>query len=261
MVVNNLDALGEAISDPYLTKLRPKSILCLPLVLQSRVVGVLYMENSQSTSAFAPERLEIIALVVSQAASVIEKARLVQDLQNANNALENYTRNLESTVADRTIELRDKNAALETEIREKQRLREIAESATAMKSEFLANMSHEIRTPFNAVVALAGLLLETPLTPLQTDYVETIKNSSQELLVVINDILDLSKIEGNKLDLSQDRVELRAALESSLDMVAERAASKSIELALFLEPAEVSFIGDLTRTLFSPGCVGSGLLT
>lgn len=205
------------------------------------------MENSQATNAFTPDRLEIITLIVSQAASVIEKARLMQDLKSANAALENYNRNLESTVAERTIELRDKNAALESEIREKERLRAIAESATAMKSEFLANMSHEIRTPFNAVVALAGLLLETPLTPLQADYVQTIKNSSQELLVVINDILDFSKIEGNKLDLSEDKVELRGALESSLDIVAERAAAKSIELALVLEPAEIVFIGDMTR--------------
>ncbi|KAK4047735.1 hypothetical protein OIV83_005243 [Microbotryomycetes sp. JL201] len=108
-------------------------------------------------------------------------------------------------------------------------------------------MSHEIRTPFNAVVALASLLLDTPLTPVQTDYVETIKNSSQELLVVINDILDYSKIELDHLELSQDTVHLRQVLESSMDMLAERAATKSVELALVMEQGDVNIIGDMTR--------------
>lgn len=108
-------------------------------------------------------------------------------------------------------------------------------------------MSHEIRTPFNAVVALAGLLLDTSLTPVQTDYVETIKNSSQELLVVINDILDYSKIELDHLELSKDSVQLRNVLESSMDMLAERAASKSVEMALVIGEGDINILGDLTR--------------
>lgn len=100
MVVNDLDALGDAISDPYLNKHRPKSILCLALASQSRVIGVLYMENSQTTNAFVrpapsrkvslkltsesqtPDRLEILSLISGQAASTVEKARLVQDLKS-----------------------------------------------------------------------------------------------------------------------------------------------------------------------------------
>lgn len=166
-VVNTLDILGEAISDPYLKLHRPKSILCIPLASQSKFIGVLYMENSLFVSAFTPNRLEIVTLVSGQAASTIEKARLVQDLKMANSelqtsqqALVEYNIRLEKTVEIRTNEL--------------QKAKEVAESATQTKSQFLANMSHEIRTPFNAVVALAGLLLETPLTPLQNDYVRYI---------------------------------------------------------------------------------------
>ncbi|BGP60434.1 hypothetical protein NBRC10512_004439 [Rhodotorula toruloides] len=261
MVVNTLDALGESVQDPYLQARKPKSILCLALASQQRIIGVLYLENSQTTTAFTPDRLEILSLISGQAASTIEKARLVQDLKKTNQdlqrsqaALEASNRNLETKIADRTLELRHNNALLQAEVAEKERAqaemrhaKEIAESATAMKSQFLANMSHEIRTPFNAVVALSSLLLETQLTPVQTDYVETIKNSSQELLVVINDILDYSKIELDHLELTYEPVHLRAVIESSMDMVAERAATKSVELALLIEEGDIYIMGDLAR--------------
>jgi len=126
--------------------------------------------------------------------------------------------------------------------------RQAAERANAAKSDFLANMSHEIRTPMNGVIGMTHLLMNTALTALQQRYVRVARSSAESLLMLINDILDLSKIEAGKLELQSAPFDLAPLVESVVEMFSHQAAQKGMELACVVEtgvPRQVR--GDVDR--------------
>lgn len=162
---------------------------------------------------------------------------------------------LEMRVSERTAWLLRINRALNEEMLEHKetekkllQAQQAADAASRSMGEFLAYMSHEIRTPMNSVIGLAGLLLETNLSPEQRDYVQTIHSSGDALLSIINDILDFSKINEGKMKLELEPFSLRKCIDRSINMVAAKAAEKGLEMGFYLDDlVPQTVVGDSVR--------------
>ena len=199
-----------------------RSELAVPLKTKERVIGVLHVQSDR-LNAFDQSDLAVLQSLAHQAAIAIENAQLYDQAQR---------------------EIAERGRAEE----EARQARRAAEAANEAKSAFLANMSHEIRTPMNAVIGMTSLLLDTHLTPEQHDFVETIRQSGDALLTVINDVLDFSKIEAGKMELEHQPFDLRECMEGALDLLAPRTAEKGLDLAYFMgSQVPAAVFGDVTR--------------
>jgi predicted ATPase/signal transduction histidine kinase/DNA-binding NarL/FixJ family response regulator/tRNA A-37 threonylcarbamoyl transferase component Bud32 len=204
-------------SDAYIREHQPKSLLCLPILNQGKLSAILYLENNLIAGAFTPRRVEVLKLLSSQAAIALENATLYHTL--------------ELKVEARTQELKTKNHRLEIEIQERQRAEKAADAANRAKSQFLASMSHELRTPLNGILGYAQILnRDKTLSQAQKSGVKIIHKCGEHLLTLINDVLDLSKIEAGKMELQPNPFHLPEFLQSIADICRVRAESKGISL-------------------------------
>jgi predicted ATPase/signal transduction histidine kinase/FixJ family two-component response regulator/tRNA A-37 threonylcarbamoyl transferase component Bud32 len=238
------DASCEEIfkADPYINQYKPKSVLCAPILYQGKITAILYLENNLIPGAFTPKRVEFLRILSAQAAISIENARLYTDLEAAKV-------NLETKVEERTLELQEKNLVLQQEISDRLKAEEAAKSANRAKSEFLANMSHELRTPLNGILGYAQILKrEQSLTERQKDGLGIINQCGEHLLTLINDILDLSKIEARKMELHLTNFHFPEFLEGIAEICHLRAEQKGISLIYEpLTPLPIGVRGDEKR--------------
>ncbi len=257
------------------------SFVASPICHKGRTIGFLNL-NSGQPGFFTPLHAERLRAFADQAAVAIENARLYERAQAelairvaAEEALRKAKLDLEERVEVRTAQLREAVAQLRQELERRQQAERALEEERAslarrveertselsaanaelarnarLKDSFLANMSHELRTPLNAILNISETLEEQVYGPCNAEQlrsIHTIEESAAHLLALINDILDLSKIGANKLELNMDTVPVAALCRGSINLVAESANKKRLSVTCTLDPQVKTLWGDLRR--------------
>jgi two-component system, NtrC family, sensor kinase len=192
---------------PILSRLGYQSLLAVPLLLDQKIMGALTIYRRQ-TGTFAPEVVNLLRTFATQSVLAIQNARLFREIEAKSRELEVASRH---------------------------------------KSEFLANMSHELRTPLNAIIGFSEVLGERmfgELNEKQAEYTDDILSSGRHLLSLINDILDLSKVEAGRMELELTKFDLPIAIDNALTLIRERASRHGIKLHQSVDERLGEFTGD-----------------
>ena len=187
--------------------------ICIPLKSRDKVLGVIHLHRDTG-AGFSDEDMDIFEMIGNHVGMAIDNALMFEEIQN-------YSIELEKRVRERTIEL---------------------ERANRAKSDFLASVSHELRTPLNVIIGFSEVLKEGyfgPLNEKQLEYVEDILDSGRHLLSIINDILDLSKVEAGKVELELKELVLGEIIERSLILIKEKSMRHNIRLEISI-PEELA---------------------
>ena len=177
-----------------------------------------------------------VAEILSVGTDITERKRAEEQIRQLHEDLQRYATELERRVEERTGELAV--------------ARDRAEAADRLKSAFLATMSHELRTPLNSIIGFTGIILQGlagPLNPEQTKQLEMVRTSARHLLALINDVLDISKIEAGQLEVACEAFDLRASIEKTAATVKPLAAKKSLSLQVELAPEIGVWVSDVRR--------------
>jgi PAS domain S-box-containing protein len=207
--------------------------------VQAGRLGVLAIGNWEDRNAFDEEDRNLLTAVGEQAAIAIDNARMIKALEEQEARLENQNQMLAA-----------QNQELESQRQQLQLQNLQLLEAARLKSQFLATMSHELRTPMNAVIGFSQLLLRqrnSPLTRQQLDMIERILNNGKHLLTLINEILDLSKIESGRLDLKLEAFNLVTLIQATIDEIRPLADEKHLALARHVDLQNPNVINDSVR--------------